>query len=978
MALRGLAYAATPEAESRLLDIARGHIEPERSERSLTSAAWSALELRQQLGGSERTSPAEGSEDPPVEASTGSGALDNQARVHDAGLTYANHVNVTDPMTDTRLDAVLQEATLRAGRGDDPVDVACCISVSRDGSALEFGTPTDGLDIVDDYSEMQSVMTNSIARVKVVRAINYCGGSGTNIIGCARRPGYGMVLVRMSTEAREAILWLHEYGHNTGLTHNTASTRYIMYGTIYSTNDWVTQSECDTFHSPSTSTNISLQDTGACTDADADLVQDGVDNCPGVANYDQIDSDGDGVGDVCTGPGCGNGIREGDEDCDGSDLGGQSCISLGFDGGFLSCSPDCTLDTSGCTCTDGDGDGYTGCEGDCDDADPITYPGASEVCDGNDNDCDGTVDSGIDDDGDGVDDLCDNCVALPNSDQADRDGDGVGDPCDTCPDDPDNDADGDGVCGDLDGHPDDPERTGPTLTGTADRIDHVWETVTLPYVYQHPVVIVGPPSYKGHDPGVAQVRGVGPTDFDIRFAEWTYLDGSHWMKESAPYLVMEKGRYTMGDGSIWEVGSISQSGTGYWYFHRFAEPFPDTPHLLLLTAQTASDEPVVMRTRNIKADGFGAALFEEEALMDGHPTEEIGYLAVYSPSGSGKIDVEDALTPYLLQTIPLDRRFVPVLGWALKLDEERSLDQENWHTDETVTALVVGNRLFAHATTWEGGDPFSLRRVETDSSPGIEWGAVDGIDERWQTIPLAKTYTNPVVIVKAASMRDSEPGSLRLRNVSADSFELRFEEWAYLDGIHLGERVFYMVAEAGLHDLAGLAVEAGTVDTNKTLGPGGWKRVSLDGSFPSAPAVFAAIQTANEPDPVMARVNQVSSSSFKLTMQEEEAAVDGHATETVGWIAIEMGATTTADGRDLEITSATGDHLPATLGYAQPVNRRFPTTLVDMTTTNEEDPCGVRHVAMDNWGITFVVEEEQSLDAETAHGTENVCIFLAE
>jgi hypothetical protein len=49
-----------------------------------------------------------------------------------------------------------------------------------------------------------------------------------------------------------------------------------------------------------------------------------------------------------------------------------------------------------------------------------------------------------------------------------------------------------------------------------------------------------------------------------------------------------------------------------------------------------------------------------------------------------------------------------------------------------------------------------------------------------------------------------------------------------------------------------------------------------------------------------------------------------------------------------------------------------------MTTTNEEDPCGVRHVAMDNWGITFVVEEEQSLDAETAHGTENVCIFLAE
>jgi hypothetical protein len=453
MALRGLAYAGTPVAESRLLDIARGRIEPEGPERSLTSDAWSALELRQQLRGSEETSLVEGGEDPSVEASIGSGTLDTQGRVHDAGLTYANHVNVTNPMTDASLDAVLAEATLRAGRGDDPNDVACCMSVSRAGSALEFGTPTDGLDIIDDYSEMQSVMTDSIARVKVVRAINYCGGSGTNIIGCARRPGNGMVLVRMSSEAREAVLWLHEYGHNTGLTHNTASSRYIMYGTNYSTNDRLTQGECDTFHSPSTSTNISLQDTGACADADSDLVQDVADNCPSVANYDQIDSDGDGVGDACADPGCGNGIREADESCDGTDLGGQSCGSLGFDGGILSCNPDCSLDTSGCTCNDGDGDGYTGCGGDCDDADPISYPGAPEICDGMDNDCDGTADSGIDGDDDGVDDLCDNCIALANNDQADRDGDGIGDLCDACPDDPDNDADGDGVCGDLDGHP---------------------------------------------------------------------------------------------------------------------------------------------------------------------------------------------------------------------------------------------------------------------------------------------------------------------------------------------------------------------------------------------------------------------------------------------------------------------------------------------------------------------------------------------
>ena len=43
-------------------------------------------------------------------------------------------------------------------------------------------------------------------------------------------------------------------------------------------------------------------------------------------------------------------------------------------------------------CTDGDGDGVTDCDGDCDDADINNFPGNDEICDGLDNDCDGTAD----------------------------------------------------------------------------------------------------------------------------------------------------------------------------------------------------------------------------------------------------------------------------------------------------------------------------------------------------------------------------------------------------------------------------------------------------------------------------------------------------------------------------------------------------------------------------------------------------------
>ena len=94
MALRGLAYAGAKASEARLLEIARGRIEPLAGERALNAAAWSALDLQSEL----RTShePAPGTRDagaePPV--NDGLGTLDTQGRVHDLVLTAANHAAV--------------------------------------------------------------------------------------------------------------------------------------------------------------------------------------------------------------------------------------------------------------------------------------------------------------------------------------------------------------------------------------------------------------------------------------------------------------------------------------------------------------------------------------------------------------------------------------------------------------------------------------------------------------------------------------------------------------------------------------------------------------------------------------------------------------------------------------------------------------------------------------------------------------------
>ncbi len=78
----------------------------------------------------------------------------------------------------------------------------------------------------------------------------------------------------------------------------------------------------------------------------------------------------DGPSNVTAGT-CGDHAQDSGEACDGDDLAGESCASLGFAGGTLACSETCTFDTSNC-----DDDSRFQC------GDNTADPG--EVCDGTD------------------------------------------------------------------------------------------------------------------------------------------------------------------------------------------------------------------------------------------------------------------------------------------------------------------------------------------------------------------------------------------------------------------------------------------------------------------------------------------------------------------------------------------------------------------------------------------------------------------
>lgn len=247
------------------------------------------------------------------------------------------------------------------------------------------------------------------------------------------------------------------------------------------------------------------------------------------------------------------------------------------------------------------------------------------------------------------------------------------------------------------------------------------------------------------------------------------------------------------------------------------------------------------------------------------------------------------------------------------------------------------------------------------------------------TVTLTEPLTNPVFALSATN----EGGNqfiLRITDQVLDadgnttSFTFIIEEWEYHDGPHGAvETINWLAVEEGVHTLPdGRVIEAGTSDVSST-GNNTGTTASFAGDFDTPPVVLTSVMSENDTTTVDSDPSNITADGFNLTLQEEEGQDGVHASETIGWIAIEPGG----DGTSGTANSFGGvDENTDTLGLGATYSDGI--VLAETQTINGGDTATVVIDSQTDSTVSVFIEEEQSSNSEMNHVDETVGIIAFE
>lgn len=242
----------------------------------------------------------------------------------------------------------------------------------------------------------------------------------------------------------------------------------------------------------------------------------------------------------------------------------------------------------------------------------------------------------------------------------------------------------------------------------------------------------------------------------------------------------------------------------------------------------------------------------------------------------------------------------------------------------------------------------TLESQQVDSSE-LFFQKTINFNSNWTAFEIPAIQTLPLIGYGPSSFNGTQPGVIRIRPIDAvnGQWQIRFQEYQYLDQYHLLERVNIMGFTEGVTTLDNESmIVTGLISVS---GNDIWKKIDFPVSFAGEPRLFLFAQSAIGGQPPTLHARNVNESSFEVAIKEEEQLKSsGHVPEDIAYFAI---------------------YSPANQGTLMINNQQVDFSLQQIQVNHQ-------WISVPDTSMEIKLEEEQSLDQETRHLMETVDVMI--
>jgi len=267
--------------------------------------------------------------------------------------------------------------------------------------------------------------------------------------------------------------------------------------------------------------------------------------------------------------------------------------------------------------------------------------------------------------------------------------------------------------------------------------------------------------------------------------------------------------------------------------------------------------------------------------------------------------------------------------------------------------------------------PVSKTIIAEEAKPDITLNYEIGelaLTNEWVRVKLENTFINPAIFVSPPTNNDREAVITRVRNLDKSGFEIRLQEWEYLDGKHHEEAVSFLALEQGQTTLPdGTIIEVGRFNGSTRS-----QTLTFKQAFSATPVVLTTVVSENETDAVVGRVSAVTAKSFAYLLQEKESTKSKHVNESVCYLALSPGS---GDVDNIHfaavIPTTTVTNNLTTVPFKEPF-QQVPFLFTEQQTMNGVDTAALRIQNLSTDNVQLFLQEDQSKDIEVNHVAETI------